>query len=1252
MTLGVQRFLANNLNAIRTAVLAATSVKPHAAIFRTATVRDGNGRVTLTGNYSGDEDATFDVELAAGGGTPRVSAPTFAGVGSGTLSGLTVAGGTAAQTFTIRLANLGTDTDKAGLAIGPVVIQARTAGAGGNSIYLTVNETALVYTPADFALLDAWSAGTPYQEGEKWSWNSQPLLASGELAPGTKRYTIGDDIQIFRPYRKFETGKWRYYLTPTPERDLPKGARLKEVTGSRTVTVTSGATVETYPTIVTLYDLLAALTASALVEVTGVVANDAAPDGQAALDLPLKTAAYRLPVVNEGSSNVRGLDNVTISPDAATENVTIECVDAGQLGRERWGVLGDVSGELPQAITGLAYSADRFGFTIPERLPPEGSPAASFILKDYSYATRLDTEISPPICLDLMTLGASAQSKTITLTYKRRPPASDCACENVVYTGRVSEKCLGINIEGQTMPLDPQAQTRLEALYNWRADYIRGNTGLKLGVDNKAEMFASVEDITLVDSVARRFTDAVVKTFAVPAAMTEWDDAFSQAQTDLAILASSASGLSGAQAALSRNWGSGQFYRVGETAIPTTRNGHYYTSQSQNFNGVTEPTWPTNGTTVADGDVTWLDSGAYWTAGATIPAAGAVSPRDGYTYTSAAGGVTGATEPIWANGSIADGTVTWVRVLPGTYDLQLKEPVTTITAPGGAGGAGGAAVCGPLPIANTWIVRIVGTVYQLWVVTPSGAVRSTDYTTAAAAESARALEQLESDTYHAVALANYNACLAANPGTAPTAPQITTINNRVITVEQFVQRYYARMDIVLVLGGIVPNFDLASSQGSDCWQDVGDSHWWEVNGLEYLPAFTNVVYHSVKKRYDSTLRREVIDSTKEFAFVIKVKCPQHLKPGDTVTLEISDTGARGYQPGDKFTLPIVVAQNAYLAGGVTGNDTHTWRVTGTVAGALANYAVVDGAETPYSAGGLGFTIYRGGIPFELGDTWSFDVEAGQYRWRKNGGAWSGLADIPASPAALSDGLSAVFTPGAAPSFVAADSYSFRADQVNAPSHLSVPTEERWAWSGTGATLTADLGGTKTVDALAIARHTLPSGATVTVEGSADGGATWPLSQALTWRSGVMAALLVMPWSVNQMRLVVASATGGAIGYWHAGSALAVSSATEKAVLTNNYRMDRGDGGALYIGRGQGATLEYGTWLPQSDLDLLLEMIDALKLNNNEPLILIPHHLHPDEARLVRHVADNLDLNEDGHWQANVKTDRLSGMTLAFEGVIE
>lgn len=56
-------------------------------------------------------------------------------------------------------------------------------------------------------------------------------------------------------------------------------------------------------------------------------------------------------------------------------------------------------------------------------------------------------------------------------------------------------------------------------------------------------------------------------------------------------------------------WGSEDPYLLNAFVKPTVANQHYYKCTVAGTSGTTEPTWPTNGTTVTDGTATWQDMG-------------------------------------------------------------------------------------------------------------------------------------------------------------------------------------------------------------------------------------------------------------------------------------------------------------------------------------------------------------------------------------------------------------------------------------------------------------------------------------------------------------------------------------------------------------------------------------------------------------------------------------------------------------------
>lgn len=78
-------------------------------------------------------------------------------------------------------------------------------------------------------------------------------------------------------------------------------------------------------------------------------------------------------------------------------------------------------------------------------------------------------------------------------------------------------------------------------------------------------------------------------------------------------------------------WQASTAYAVGDFVAPTTGNGHYYRCTAAGTSGSSEPTWPTDGTTVTDGGVTWEDYGDLPTLLATVVCADPAGTVDSQT---------------------------------------------------------------------------------------------------------------------------------------------------------------------------------------------------------------------------------------------------------------------------------------------------------------------------------------------------------------------------------------------------------------------------------------------------------------------------------------------------------------------------------------------------------------------------------------------------------------------------------------------
>ncbi|MBK7314918.1 hypothetical protein [Candidatus Aalborgicola defluviihabitans] len=116
-------------------------------------------------------------------------------------------------------------------------------------------------------------------------------------------------------------------------------------------------------------------------------------------------------------------------------------------------------------------------------------------------------------------------------------------------------------------------------------------------------------------------------------------------------------------------------------------------------------------------------------------------------------------------------------------------------------------------------------------------------------------------------------------------------------------------------------------------------------------------------------------------------------------------------------IPLIAAASAPLTGGTDGDPTQTWTVRSTVLGALADWAWLASAPTPWAHAPATVDLSPGGIAFEVGDSVAFDIEGGALRWRRDAGSWTTADLYGAAPLDLGDGLHLTAAPGAAPSFL-------------------------------------------------------------------------------------------------------------------------------------------------------------------------------------------------------------------------------------------
>lgn len=477
------------------------------------------------------------------------------------------------------------------------------------------------------------------------------------------------------------------------------------------------------------------------------------------------------------------------------------------------------------------------------------------------------------------------------------------------------------------------------------------------------------------------------------------------------------------------------------------------------------------------------------------------------------------------------------------------------------------------------------------------------------------------------------------------------------------ERYIARMRQTLMTAGVSPLGKSDASileSGDGCWRDWGDSYYFTVDGSlggGYAPLFVNRPYYSSRRASENGK----YFSTHEFALQVNVVegCIANLREGDKVVLAIGDASwAATYQVGDEITLPVIAAADLYLAGGRDDDSTQTWSVTGTEHGPFDSWVFVPGAtDTSYasdSTPSLSWDIAAGGIANAKGDSFRFTIEGGHFRWRKDGGAWSSSIDIPTAPVLIDEGLSAEFVPGAAPSYVAGDVHSFVALQPWAVSNVQAPRPEAWRWDSEtgGAVLDLDFAAVVSMDAVAIAMHTIPSGATITLDGGISAPGEW--TESVTWRSGVIVQLLSQARTARYARLTIAGGDGGQIGWLWIGESLRTELSAD-VQLRGSFRIERGSGplyqGGATLGKARSASIEWSeAALSEDDAQSLVALFEYVKGNGDEPLIVLPHVNRPADALLGRIVEDELEFAELSGQQRNDGGARRYTARLSIAGV--
>lgn len=1288
------KYLDNEANLVRTAALVATNIEPSHVIFRTDQLdKIGGGDVVASGDFVGQSDQVIDVEIVDNTitGTPSTSTPIFTGDGNATLDDLAVDATVEVQQITITVVDMGTQTFTASAPFQGVTVKAKTPGAGGNAITIAVDRSGLILTETDFSLVHDLQQGGNGNTGDEWNWGNALIdVNTGNVPAAAPRVSVGFDPQVYRLFKTFDGSAYTYYTSPDVVRAVPAGSRVFTVDGNYFVTVSDGVNPDEHYTGQTLYSILTQMQDSDIVDLTGqVIVNDLKPNGMAIDDLSVYTASYVQGVIADGSDALaRAVTDfvVAVEESSPTENVLIKCVDATTLNEEVWSVYGSISGELPNATTGVPYSGGTISFTIPETPPPidsggddtgtgatTGDIFVELLLKDRGAGVAQ----TPSLTVVKPILGSEAVDGEWIFQLGDRPPPPCGNAGDLI--GGPREECLGVNpggLGGGEAVSDTSTLIRVQRLTAAVREFVGNNTSPQATV--------AALDVSWIEGSAAIFLDAL-KQLATGTDPSPWVASHTYFADDL--------------------------------VVPTVQNGYRYAASFDTgitgAAGSSEPDWSTAlsiGDTVDDGAVTWTNIGktAYllydeyfeawkdemgalsgtgshivaveWHAHISANTFFYIRPtvRNGWLYRINMPGwtgtiYTGSVEPTWPlafNVPIDDGEVTEIA-FSNYWTATSAYTLGRIANPGTG---------------------------DIWTVTTAGTTDSSE--------------------------PDWDVAGPITDGTVVWTKTAATdlSNSQALQQQSYFERFKTQMTEVLAAAGIVVNFEGAGLAGSGCWQDQGGSQWWVYQGSDaLLPVQTGVYYHAAKKGLNAN-GDEIIIPLKLFGFGPQINCPELLVNGDAIRVATSGLGtggtgggghSGGYQQGDVISVRTVHADPVGFTGGADGDDTVTLSVVGTEH-VFANYALVnaaarlnstayavgmkyvpavanghwyvctvagttagsppsfptngstysdgtatfqDGGTLAYDDDGLSFIIHNGTLPLSLGSNWVFSVEGGRARWRVNGGAWTTI-DIAPSVSIGSDGLALEFQAGQAPSWVPADAWTFKAEATNGPNGLKSLDDDALAWED-DLTLTITpsdhgVGDISTAVLVFIGDHTIPADAEIKIQGSADNFATTPFEQVLAWRERDMFAIFSAPQTYQKFRLVVDDA--GSIQWLFLGAGL------DLALVDGVY----GSGGASIRELGdmifnlglpsvlqrQGLSVDVThNLISRTSMNALAALLKWAGENEEGRFGIIPNDNHSDCAIVVVNASDSkVSFSDEHKFQPATAADSAITVTMNLEAI--
>lgn len=1244
-------------NVIADADLDMTNVVPSNAIERSdEAAKAGRGQVVVTGPYTGDADAVVDIEIVDDeiDGAPTPSAPVSNSVGNGTLTGITATDAWDSEIVTLTLESLGTQTRLGEAPFQQLKLQALTP-TSEPVVTITRQHT---LTATDFVVRDNLDTDAAPQRQEHFNFGAVALTADGLVPTTAPRLRFGSDPQVYWHYKKFnfDAGYWEYGLSPRPVRPIPAGARVWAVTGGYDVQITEGDTVELFAGVVTFYAAAVAIRdGSELVRVLGAIGFDQKPGGSAATDLSINTSSYCASVLVDGSEALRTIDiGLVVGPGAPTETLTITSA-----GGSEWEVRGDVSGLLARAITNVLYQSDNYEFRIPGP-PPPAAGTGPLMTVEFFPTLREGGAPVPALCVDDPRMGINARNGKWEYVYAIKP-AAPCSCDDEINIDNPpSDECLGIETQ-EGVPVTQAAQKRMvERVAQWHAGFVAANTPLYSARSPDIRYADRVADYATkaADQLCRKgqltfpawqankaytadaqiavgnyryattggTSGASTPTFPTTIGDTvadngmtweciglkpllAWEEmwALTKGEADYLKFDAGATWSAGI-------WGNFPTPDPGQPTIlpariyePSTKNGHTYLAERGGEPDVTEPaSWPTDGSTVVDGDVVWRDRGAYWTPShayalgfrTVIPGFGAIIVTEA--------GTSGASQPLWtveAGRIISDGTAKWELLsdrsaftapnlandVIGAHYRRIETRINQVLAAGGLQGnfkqtSNGDRCWSPNPD------KPGAFLYNGSEEPPYAEIYEGEWYVAS--KPRRGEDGL---------LGYYSTQEFAFPP-AFSCPESLQVGDR----------------LVITITGVT---------GQNSGYQQGD----RVSAL--ITHATPLIVAGGQVGNDTLTWSVVASETgrlPDYQLNTNIPAPYNASFAPTV----------GYLLGVlvRPTTPNGYCYRVTTAGTAGAEPSWPTSIDATVTSGSVTFTCV--ADDP----GLQLQINIGGIAFALRDQFQFSFEGGHFRWRTNAGGWS--ADTPISASvALVDGLVAEFRGGRPPSWVGADQWSYRARAINGVGNLRQPDDRRARWTGSTVLTISGASAADVVagDILALVEHAIPADATVQLLGSDDGWSTTAFTLAVPWQPRGFIA--VVPQACAAYRVTVNR--GGSLQYPHLGSSLELEMQNGQPEfgrlakrLAMPTRQRRG---------GLGAMIDHSA-VAQTSFDALYDGLADATEHHDGRLVVLPNRLEPGGVALVQFAAESLDADDLFYYQPANTSERLLTVRLELQAV--